>query len=90
MLLKVLNFNFKLRLTSINIFLSRILLTTNKIVNKNVLNSTFRNNIQRWYSFRTNALNGGPKANNTLTPTPNQKDPDSYCKLNYKYLKFQH
>ncbi|CAH1635953.1 unnamed protein product [Spodoptera littoralis] len=37
-----------------------------------------KNNIQRWYSFRTNALNGGPKANNTLTPTPNQKDPDSY------------
>ncbi|KAF9410295.1 hypothetical protein HW555_010574 [Spodoptera exigua] len=36
-----------------------------------------KNNIQRWYSFRTNALNGGPKANNTLTPTPNQKDPDS-------------
>ncbi|XP_049886001.1 rho GTPase-activating protein 7 isoform X2 [Pectinophora gossypiella] len=38
-----------------------------------------KNNIQRWYSFRTSTLNGGPKANNTLQPTPNsQKDPETY------------
>ncbi|CAG4954993.1 unnamed protein product, partial [Parnassius apollo] len=39
---------------------------------------TKKNNIQRWYSFRTCTLNGGPKANNTLQPTPNQKDPETY------------
>ncbi|XP_028157830.1 rho GTPase-activating protein 7 isoform X1 [Ostrinia furnacalis] len=40
---------------------------------------TKKNNIQRWYSFRTSALNGGPKANNTLQPTtPTQKDPEAY------------
>ncbi|XP_045519508.1 stAR-related lipid transfer protein 13 isoform X1 [Pieris brassicae] len=37
-----------------------------------------KNNIQRWYSFRTNTLNGGPKANNTLQPAPNQKNPEAY------------
>ncbi|KAL4717044.1 hypothetical protein ACJJTC_016931 [Scirpophaga incertulas] len=40
---------------------------------------TRKNNIQRWYSFRTSALNGGPKANNTLQATaPTQKDPEAY------------
>ncbi|KPJ13900.1 StAR-related lipid transfer protein 13 [Papilio machaon] len=39
---------------------------------------TKKNNIQRWYSFRTSTLNGGPKANNTLQPATNQKDPETY------------
>ncbi|XP_013166232.1 PREDICTED: rho GTPase-activating protein 7 isoform X2 [Papilio xuthus] len=39
---------------------------------------TKKNNIQRWYSFRTSTLNGGPKANNTLQPATNQKDPEAY------------
>ncbi|XP_013139654.1 PREDICTED: rho GTPase-activating protein 7 isoform X3 [Papilio polytes] len=39
---------------------------------------TKKNNIQRWYSFRTSTINGGPKANNTLQPAPNQKDPETY------------
>ncbi|VVC95052.1 unnamed protein product [Leptidea sinapis] len=37
-----------------------------------------KHNIQRWYSFRTNTLNGGPKANNTLQPAPTQKNPEAY------------
>ncbi|XP_063622689.1 rho GTPase-activating protein 7 isoform X1 [Cydia splendana] len=37
-----------------------------------------KNNIQRWYSFRTTTLNGGPKAHNTLQPVTNQKDPEAY------------
>ncbi|XP_061729479.1 rho GTPase-activating protein 7 isoform X1 [Cydia pomonella] len=37
-----------------------------------------KNNIQRWYSFRTTTLNGGPKAHNTLQPITNQKDPEAY------------
>lgn len=37
-----------------------------------------KNNIQRWYSFRTSTLNGGPKASNTLQPSLSQKDPESY------------
>ncbi|XP_045538221.1 rho GTPase-activating protein 7 isoform X3 [Papilio machaon] len=39
---------------------------------------TKKNNIQRWYSFRTSTLNGGPKANNTLQPATNLKDPETY------------